>query len=93
MRRRAKVDSTHTELVAYFRKQGASVADIHTVPGLPDLVVGYAGSDCLVEVKGPKTPVKAHQAQFQDTWRGRRPWVIRTVEEAEQVLAALENGG
>lgn len=90
MRRRAKIDSTQREIVDYLRKAGASVAHIHTVPGLPDLICGYAGRDVLVEVKGPRTAVQPHQAKFRDDWRGRRPWVVRSVEDAERLLADLD---
>ena len=92
MRRAAKVDTTHSAIVAYFRKRGASVADIHTVPGLPDLIVGYYGRDVQVEVKGPKTLVAEHQRDYADDWAGRRPVVVRSEDDAENVLQGLRKG-
>ena len=58
MRKRAKLDVNHLEIVATLRKCGASVVSLASLgDGVPDLLVGYRGKTALVEIKdGDKPP-------------------------------------
>ena len=60
MRRAAKVDANHGEIVEALRAEGASVQSLAGVgAGCPDLAVGLAGMSFLIEIKdGLKTPSK-----------------------------------
>ena len=47
-----KVDSNQTRVVKALRELGATVQHLHAVgKGCPDLLVGYKGSNYLLEVK------------------------------------------
>lgn len=87
-----KVDANHAAIVAAFRAAGASVLDLHVVGNdCPDLLVGVCGIDQLVEVKDGAKVLSARklsdgQAEFQRTWRGRKPVVVETVEQAVQLV-------
>lgn len=90
-----KVDDNHAVIAAAFRAAGASVLDLHVVgKDCPDLLVGVCGIDQLVEVKNPmqqpnKRKLREGQAEFQRTWRGRKPVVIETVTQAIQLVADM----
>ena len=87
MRRAARTDANHREIVDALRKVGASVADTSSIGlGFPDLVVGFRGRNLLLEVKdGKKSPSKrkltVHQDVFASCWQGQ--WVcVSSVDEA-----------
>ena len=97
MRRRAKVDANHRAIVAALKAAGCSVLELQAVGGgCPDLLVGRAGWDRLVEIKRPgvggkargvkQAATNAKQAEFADSWRGAA--VVRA-ETIEQALAAV----
>ena len=73
MRRAAKVDANHGEIVTALRAEGASVQSLAGVgAGCPDLVVGLAGQSFLVEVKdGEKCP--SHRTLTPDQKR----WILK----------------
>lgn len=62
--------------------------------GCPDLVVGYAGVNILLEVKNPEAKhggnpeTKRAQKTWHDMWRGQVA-VVRTPEEALEVCSAV----
>ena len=97
-RRAARKDSNHQAIVAVLRQHGASVVNLNA-PGCPDLLVGFVRPDgervnVLVEVKRPvgkrggtsRGKLNDVQEAFHTTWRGGRPWVVRTPLEALAVL-------
>ena len=81
-----KRDGNQAEIVEALRKVGASVLDLADVGrGCPDLLVGYAGHDWLVEVKTPTGKLTADEVVFAQTWRGHI-CVVRSVEDALAVI-------
>jgi len=88
MRRVAKVDANQPEIVAAFRKVGASVLHLHQVgSGCPDILIGYHGFNILVEIKdGSKPPSERRLTEdeevFFDNWIGK----IYIIENITQVL-------
>lgn len=57
MRRAARTDANHSDVALELRQIGAVVVDIHGLPGVLDLLVGYRGQWVLLEVKdGTKRP-------------------------------------
>lgn len=89
MRVRANVDTTQPSIVKALRAVGATVLHLHQLGSdAPDLLVGFRGRDYLLEVKGPKTPVTDAQSRWHEGWRGRRPHVVRSPEEALQAIGA-----
>mgnify|MGYP002813895590 CR=1 FL=1 len=87
MRRAAKTDANHAEVVAAFRKLGWSVLDLSRVgQGCPDILCGRPGYSVLVEIKdGAKVPsqrkLTEDQIDFHAEWRG--PLVV--VKDVEDV--------
>lgn len=91
MRRAAKVDRNQAEIVAAFRKAGASVQPLHGVgQGCPDLAVGFRGVNYMVEVKDGEKPPSARkltpdQVEWHDAWRGQ----VCVVNDIAEALALL----
>lgn len=91
MRRRAKVDSNHGEVVAALRKAGWSV--ISTAPlgcGIPDIFASKDKETWAIEIKdGSKIPSKRQltddEKAFASSWQGK----YAVVESAEQALAIV----
>ena len=91
MRRAARVDKNHGEIVRAARSVGASVADLSGVAaGIPDLALGFRGKTYLIEIKdGEKSPSRRvltpQQQTFHREWRGH----CAVVESVEQLFALL----
>ncbi len=86
MRRACKVDLNQAEIVDALRNFGATVKDLSKVGGgFPDLAVGYAGQNHLLEVKMPKGKLTPDQVVTHSTWGGR----IRVVRSAEEAIQAI----
>jgi len=86
MRRNAKVDNNHSEVVAAFRRLGASVLSLANLGrGVPDLLVSWCGVTMLIEVKAPKGKETDDQLRFFDGWQGQ----IFIVRDTEGVLTVV----
>jgi Holliday junction resolvase len=70
MRRAARTDSNQTEIVAILRSLGCSVQMLHAVgAGCPDLLVGVAGQNLLIEIKdGSRKPSARRLTSDQGVW-------------------------
>ncbi|MDP2270938.1 MAG: hypothetical protein Q8K32_09425 [Archangium sp.] len=82
-----QVDANQTAVVAALRAAGASVTHLHEVgKGCPDLLVGIAGKNYLVEVKDGGRPgavkLTPDQEVFHRDWRGQ----IEVVTSAMQAF-------
>ena len=83
-----RVDANQIAVVEALRQIGASVTLLHRVGyGCPDLLVGLAGRNILLEVKVPKGAVRATQEEWFKNWRGQAH-VARTPEEAIKIVLA-----
>lgn len=95
MRRAAKRDDNHQEIVTALRQAGASVIDLGAVGhGVPDLLVGHRGKTLLLEIKdGKKCPSARHltpdQEKFFASWQGGTLAVVDNVEAALRMLGLL----
>lgn len=91
MRRAAKVDANQAEIVAALEAAGCSVQSLAPVGnGCPDLLVGCAGKNLLLEVKDPAQPphkrrLNSHQKPWHAEWRG----VAHLVETVDQALCIV----
>jgi hypothetical protein len=97
MRRAAKVDRTHAEIVKVFRQMGASVQDLSAVgKGCPDLLIGFRGVNVLAEIKdGELTEGHRQLTSDQKVWHGS--WagqvaVVKSVGEAAELVARIGCG-
>lgn len=86
MRRACKTDNNQAEIVSALRAFGATVKDLSKVGGgFPDLCVGYAGSNFLLEVKDKKGRLTPAQVVTHGSWGGR----IRVVHNAKEAIEAV----
>jgi hypothetical protein len=96
MRRAAKVDANHAEIVRALRAAGCGVLDLSRVgDGCPDLLVHAPTHPAcqfgiLLEIKDGNKPPSARkltpaQLKFHAAWKG----FLFVVENVEQALAAV----
>ena len=94
MRRAAKRDANHPEIVAALRAAGCGVVDLGAVgAGVPDLLVcepTWPHTAHLVEVKDGSKPPSARaltpdQVRFHAAWKGR----IHVVTSVGEALRAV----
>lgn len=102
MRRAAKVDANHAEIVRTLRSAGCGVLDLSAVGnGCPDLLVHAptfpaCRMPVLLEVKDGKKPPSARaltpaQERFHREWKG---WVFVVTSPDEALVAlGLKTGG
>ena len=94
MRRAAKKDANHAEIVKAFEKMGCSVIDVSMAPVGFDILVGYGGLTfgvtMPVEIKdGTKPPsarkLTANEAKIHARWTGG----ARLVKDFDDVVATV----
>ena len=82
MRRAAKIDTVQPAIVKALDKIGATVQSLGQVgSGCPDLLVGYMGSNILLEVKTGNEQPNSGQLAWHQKWAGQVS-VVRSAEEA-----------
>lgn len=88
MRRAAKADANQAEIVALLRKLGCSVQPIHMVGrGVPDLLLGVAGKNFIVELKDGSKPPSARKLTPDETdWHQRWLGQVDIIESAAQAV-------
>jgi len=90
MRRAARTDANHKQMVEAFRLLGCSVKSLAPMgEGVPDLLVAIQGNTWLVEVKMPKGKQTADQIEFAKHWQGKMA-IARTTEEAQSIVAQMK---
>lgn len=96
MRRAARVDGNHSEIVAGLRKIGARVVDLSKVgEGVPDILAGMAGRWVLIEIKDPSQPankrkLNAAQVRFHAEHSDLPLAVVLTVEDAIRAVRLVQ---
>jgi hypothetical protein len=84
--RAAKTDRNQPEIVKSLRDFGATVIVLSTVgKGCPDLLVGYAGSNHLLEVKMPGGKLTPDQCVLHGHWMGK----IHVVHSPQEAIEAI----
>jgi hypothetical protein len=87
MRRAARTDANHGEIIKTFRNMGFSVADTSRLgDGFPDCVIARNGLTAMVEIKdGTKPPSEREltpkEIIFRDKWRGDY-YVVESEQDA-----------
>jgi Holliday junction resolvase len=98
VRRAARRDDNHADIVRALRQCGCNVLDLGAVGnGCPDLLVSFAGVLSLLEVKdgaGPPSSrnLTADQNDFHREHAEARIAVVTTPEEAIQAATILTEG-
>ena len=95
MRRANRIDDNQNDIVAALRKAGATVRVISQGEGIPDLLVGFRGETILLEVKDGNKPPSARtltpaEKKFFDEWEGGLCVVVKSVEEALEMLEGIK---
>ena len=96
MRRAARVDANHDQVVQALRAAGATVQSLAGVGvGVPDLLVGYQGKTILFEVKDGKKPpserrLTEQQLEWHGAWRGGPLAVVDGPDAALRVLGVIK---
>lgn len=96
MRRAAKVDANHTQVVMALQAVGATVQSLAAVgQGVPDLLVGFQGKTLLMEIKDGKKPPSARrlteqQLTWHGAWRGGPVAIVDGVDAALRALGVLK---
>ena len=91
MRRNARIDKNHPEVVEAFRKMGASVLSLAPLGrGIPDLLVAIGGVTWLIEIKSKKGKENDLQIEWAENWRGARA-VVRDTQGVETVVKLMRS--
>lgn len=94
MRRAARIDDNHAEVVKALRIVGASVQSLAPCgAGVPDILAGFRGMNFLLEVKdGAKSAsqrkLTADQEEWHAAWRGNAT-VVFCVTDALRAIGAV----
>lgn len=95
IRRNPARDGNEAEIIAALERLGVSVQPL-SGRGIPDLLWGWQGRMGLIEVKNPEGRAKSRkqlltkdQARWWGKWRGPLPRVVKTVEEAVEVVTGM----
>ena len=87
-------DANHSEIVRAFESMGATVEAPAGTRGFPDLLVGIYGITELVEIKPlvgetRRRELRDSQVLWHQRWRGRKPVIVRTVEDALALVSKM----
>lgn len=87
MRLAGRRDGNHGEIRDGLRDCGWKVEDLGGLGGgVPDLLVGAAGVNILLEVKVPGGKLTGDEPDWHDAWRGQ----VDVVESLEAAIAVVE---
>lgn len=76
-------DANHNDAIGWYESMGCAVVDLRNVgSGVSDLLLGCAGITDLAEVKFEAGELRKSQKTFNERWRGSRPWITRTMDDA-----------
>jgi hypothetical protein len=96
MRKAARVDANHTQVVMALQTAGAAVQSLAAVgQGVPDLLVGFQGKTILMEIKDGQKPPSARrlteqQLKWHGAWRGGPVAIVDGVDAALRALGVLK---
>lgn len=81
-------DSNQGDIVKRLKELGCTVRDnSRNGDGGPDLTIGFMGRDYFVEIKAVGKGLSQEQCDWHQEWRGQRPVVMWTPEQAEAWVA------
>jgi len=95
MRRAARKDDNHNEIVRALISVGAIVIDLSGIgDGVPDILVGFRGQTLLLEIKdGSRSPSKRKlteaQLKFHGNWTGGPLAIVDSVEAALRMIGVI----
>lgn len=83
-----QTDILRAEIVEALREVGATVVSLYKVGGCPELLVGFRGTNYLLNVTTPTGHVAAIRWLWGETWTGQVV-VVRSVDEALRAIGAI----
>ena len=93
MRKHGRTDANQKEIVGFLRAiPGVTVISLASMgKGIPDILVGYRGSNYLFELKDPDKPPSARaltpdQREFHAAWTGH----VEVAETFGQILESMK---
>lgn len=91
MRRAAKTDRNHAEIVAELRSVGVHVTSLAAVgKGVPDILASYRGAWHVIEVKAPGTEKKHRETLArQSAFRAASHAKVHVVTSPHEALVAI----
>lgn len=91
MRRAAKVDANHHEILKALRQVGAQVFDTSAVGnGFPDAVCLFRGEVFLVEIKqGKYWKLTPAELVFHEGWAEGPVHIVESIEDALRMIGAI----
>ena len=95
MRRAARKDANHTEIVEAFRRLGIATIDVSACPCGFDLIAGFQLAAIAVEVKdGRKAPsarrLTPNEEKRHAAWTGPKT-IVQSVDDAAWVASELRS--
>lgn len=86
--RACRVDSNQKDIVTALRNEGYSVQHLHSVgAGCPDILVGYAGINVLIEIKEGDGKLTPAQVVWHSTWQGQ----IAVAKDKQEAIEVVKN--
>lgn len=83
-----RVDSNQKDIVTALRNEGYSVQHLHSVgAGCPDILVGYAGINVLIEIKEGDGKLTPAQVVWHSTWQGQ----IAVAKDKQEAIEVVKN--
>jgi Holliday junction resolvase len=94
MKKYARLDQNHPEIVDSLRRVGFSVQSLATVGcGCPDIIVGTGGQNYLFEIKdGDKVPSKRKLTPDEMGWHAAWKGQVHTVMSVQDCLDVITGG-
>ena len=91
MRKYGRTDSNQTEVVKALRGIGATVHSLAPLGnGCPDVLVGYGGTNWILEIKdGDKPPSARKLTDDEKDWHAEWRGTVHVVETVEQALQTI----
>ena len=91
MRRAARVDANHDQIVSALRAAGAVVQSLAAIgKGCPDILCAFRGNLFLLELKdGSKPPSGQKLTEAQVKWHQAWGALVEVVNSPEQALRAI----
>lgn len=90
MRRAARTDENHAEIITAFRALGFAVSDTSRLgKGFPDAVISRQKKTAVVEIKDGKKPpsarkLTADEKRFKETWSGVH-LIVESLDDVERI--------
>lgn len=87
MRRAARIDTNHKDIVDGLRRYGASVLNISQLKNCFDILVGYKGITHIMEIKASEKHLLTDgELKFKEQWKGSNYNVITNLEQAIKII-------